>query len=304
MTYPGNEPKSEIFFKDLEQSICQGPIKTLRINSQQNKALGILIFSDHLDDNDVQDMLEGIIARNRKQDNSTREKNVFSLFRKNTSNSSFEITWPGSEKKSIGSEEDYQDNFKNTDSFSNQLYCELDRVKRTRLPCSLIIIEVKRPTLPRKNNRLNRDRFSTYIKEQLNDTLYKIDLLSEVDPQQITCLNKTNQQFAIALPGTNLGKAIGRAEDITKRLRENIFKAEEKIITPEIWTGIGIYYPDDRMTSEEFLESAATQVNIAKKKGKNTICHVSGIRKEDSCQVTVEERAQLFSFLTREVIEQ
>ncbi len=59
---------------------------------------------------------------------------------------------------------------------------------------------------------------------------------------------------------------------------------------------IGICYEINTMTdSKALIEMACAGLNKAKAEGKNRICHVTHATREESCHVTVEEKADLFT---------
>ena len=154
------------------------------------------------------------------------------------------------------------------------LRAELDRVQMTRMPCSLILLETDVAT-PAKNG------WEQALPEAIKECLHHVDIL----------VRRSNHEFAIILPGTNLGKATLRAK--------NIRKATLAIDTaPRM--GIALCYANDCFTPDNFLAQAEAELVRTRQTGTEPICHVSGIRAEDACQVSVEERAQLFGFLVKD----
>ncbi len=145
---------------------------------------------------------------------------------------------------------------------------EIDRVQLTRLPCSLIILAADKsePSL---------------VAEAIKECLHHVDILVQMN----------DQEFAIILPGTNLGKATLRAKTIQQA--NHTHGANTRM-------GIAIYYANDRFTADDLLAQAQAELARSQQPGAEPICHVSGIRAEDACQVSVEERAQLFGFLVKD----
>ncbi len=149
------------------------------------------------------------------------------------------------------------------------LRAELDRVQLTRLPCSMILLAAGKEAAP------------TQITEAIKECLHHVDIL----------VRHSNHEFAAILPGTNLGKAILRA----KTIRNAAMAAGI-----ETRMGIALCYANDRFSPDNLLAQAEAELARTRQPGAEPICHVSGIRAEDACQVSVEERAQLFGFLVKD----
>ncbi|MBU0729134.1 MAG: GGDEF domain-containing protein [Proteobacteria bacterium] len=151
-------------------------------------------------------------------------------------------------------------------SLMHSLAIELDRIQQTRLPCSLLVIDLKNPD----------DQSAETIEKHLQET----DIIT----------SSSESAWTVIMPGTSLGRSVKRAEAIQQE-----FLALSPPVT--IWIGMAIAYADDHMLPEEILAAAEKELVAAKRKKQSAICHVSGIRKEHSCQVTVEERAHLFELI-------
>ena len=63
----------------------------------------------------------------------------------------------------------------------------------------------------------------------------------------------------------------------------------------------GLSRPEKRKALTRMLKMAAAEPGRALEEGDDPICHVPKTLGEDSCQVTTEERAHLFSFLKKEL---
>ena len=156
------------------------------------------------------------------------------------------------------------------DQLKKILRAELDRVQLTRLPCSLILLATG-----------NNDEKTAAISDAIKECLHHVDIL----------VRRSEHEFAVILPGTNLGKAILRAKTIrTAILASN---ADPRL-------GIALCYANDRFSPGDLLAQAEAELARTKLPDAEPICHVSGIRAEDACQVSVEERAQLFGFLVKD----
>jgi len=167
------------------------------------------------------------------------------------------------------------------------LSIELDRVHRTRLPCALLLLDISKKGGP---TRKQKEQLMAQAVPPLSDALHQIDLFS-LDGQN---------HFALILPGTNVGKARNRAKEIQQIINHTDFSLAEKKITPTATMGIAVCHAYDTLSASQLLDMAAEELDRALKSGPDSICHYSADRREDSCQVTVEERAQLFSFLQKD----
>jgi len=176
---------------------------------------------------------------------------------------------------------DIDDKFNSTDisqpgplQLKKILRTELDRVQLTRMPCSLILLETDAATPA-------IEIWEKELLEAIKECLHHADIL----------VRRSNHEFAVILPGTNLGKSIMRANKIRKATLATDTATR---------MGIAICYANDHFTPDNFLAMAEEEIIRTRQLGAEPICHVSGIRAEDTCQVSVEERAQLFGFLVKD----
>lgn len=154
------------------------------------------------------------------------------------------------------------------------LHAEIDRVQMTRMPCSLILLETDAATPA-------TDGWEDALPNAIKECLHHAD----------TLVRRSNHEFAIILPGTNLGKAT---------LRANKIRTVSLAIDTSPRMGIALCYANDCFTPDGLLALAEAELARTRQTGSNPICHVSEIRAEDTCQVSVEERAQLFGFLVKD----
>jgi diguanylate cyclase (GGDEF)-like protein len=166
------------------------------------------------------------------------------------------------------------------------LTIELDRVHRTKLPCALLLLDLSKKSISKKQ----KEQIMTQAVAPLGSILHQIDIFS-LDGQD---------HFAFILPGTNVGKARKRAQEIQQTIGQTNFSLANQKITPTATMGIAICHAYDTLSASQLIDMAEEELNRALKKGPDAICHYSASRQEDSCQVTVEERAQLFSFLQKD----
>jgi len=104
-------------------------------------------------------------------------------------------------------------------------------------------------------------------------------------------IQNSTREFVVILPGTNLGKATLRAKTI---------RTATMAAGAETCMGIALCYANDRFSPDNLLAQATAELARTRLPGADSICHVSGILAEDACQVSVEERAQLFGFLVKD----
>jgi len=164
----------------------------------------------------------------------------------------------------------------------SQLEVELDRVTRTRLPCALLLVSLR--------GKKNSGSLLAQAATLLEPCLHQVDLLGRAHTNSL----------GLILPGTNVGKARKRAEEIRNSLRAASFTEAGKKLRPTLAMGIAVCHAYEKISAGQLLANAEDELARAAKIGDEAICHAAPSRPEDSCQVTVEERAQLFSFLQKE----
>jgi len=160
-----------------------------------------------------------------------------------------------------------------------QLAMELARVRESRLPCALLLIAVSGQG-PEPN----------FLAEQaaplLADCLHPGDLLSAWQ----------RNTLALILPGASVAKARKRAEEIRNTLRNPAFFKEATGVPPSLGLalGIAVCHAYETIPAAQLLALAEGELARAARMGSDAICQSAAARAEDSCQVTVEERAQLW----------
>lgn len=149
-----------------------------------------------------------------------------------------------------------------------QLAMELAQVQQTRLPCALVLITLSGgPSL------------AGHAATTLAPCLHPGDLLSGFQKDGL----------ALIMPGTTVGKARKRAEEIRAILHSAPFSKGASLAL-----GIAVCHAYETMAAEQLLALAEAELARAAKMGNDAICQRAAVRAEDSCQVTVEERAQLW----------
>lgn len=149
-----------------------------------------------------------------------------------------------------------------------QLTMELAQVPQTRLPCALILISIS-----------GASALTGQAATALAPCLHPGNLLSGFQQDSL----------ALIMPGTTVGKARKRAEEIRSILRSTASTKGASLAM-----GIAVCHAYETMAAEQLLTLAEAELGRAARMGNDAICQSAAARAEDSCQVTVEERAQLW----------
>ena len=156
------------------------------------------------------------------------------------------------------------------------LRAEIDRHRESRLPCSLLLLSLAstKPGAKAKTPARTRCQAITAIQPLLD--------------HQDTVVSCDEQTLAVLLPATSLGKARRRAAAIQGALASG----------PHLLCcGLSVCHAHEPLSAEEFLQRTRQELDRAIALGNGALCHAALATVDESCQVTVEERAQLFSFL-------
>lgn len=175
--------------------------------------------------------------------------------------------------------------------FKDRLVAELERVERARLPCSLMLVAIDGfSSLCEKHGNDHGEMASRHVADIIKNHIHNGDTLARHDANT----------FSILLPGVNQGKALQRAKQLGKAIKHEplVIDGKQHFYTASLCVSTCHAY--DKLSPGVFLETAAQKLIETTKNGDGGICQVSDTGREDSCQVTVEERVQLFGFLARE----
>ena len=154
-----------------------------------------------------------------------------------------------------------------------QLAIELDRVRQTRLPCALLLMSLHPPA------KAGAKGLTCQAAAAVAPCLHQGDVLSGFQKNSL----------ALIMPGATVGKARKRAEEIKSILRGAAFSKKTTLAM-----GIAVCHAYETIAADQFLALAEAELARAAKTGSDAICQSAAARSEDSCQVTVEERAQLW----------
>ncbi|MCK9293845.1 MAG: hypothetical protein M0P70_02075 [Desulfobulbaceae bacterium] len=156
--------------------------------------------------------------------------------------------------------------------FTECVHAELARVKKSRLPCSLLLVRID-------GNGVDR--------AFLNKAAAALEMAMEGEHHLAHFGHAT---LALLLPGQNRNRALRQAGAI-----QQLLAAE---ITARVKIGLAVCLARAVPAAEEFMEMAFTELQKAEHEA-GDIFYSFPSQDDDSCQVTAEERAQLFSFLNR-----
>lgn len=154
---------------------------------------------------------------------------------------------------------------------------ELALHRESRLPCSLLLLSLPPANPKGKAAPRTRCQAITAIEPLL-------DHQESVAPCDANAL-------AVLLPATSLGKARRRAAAIQAALANG----------PHLsCCGLSVCHAHEPLTAQEFLQRTRLELERATAMGNGALCHAALATVDESCQVTVEERAELFSFLAKD----
>jgi len=161
--------------------------------------------------------------------------------------------------------------------FRRQLAVEMDRVQQSKLPCALLLITLS-------GQDAGPGALAEPMAAALAPCLHSGDLLSGFQKNGL----------ALIMPGAAVGKARRRAEELRTALRTAAFLKDTTGVAPSLALGIAVCHAYETIPADRFLALAEAELARAAKMGNDAICQRAAANVEDSCQVTVEERAQLW----------
>jgi hypothetical protein len=166
--------------------------------------------------------------------------------------------------------------------FRSQLAAELARTRETRLPCALLLVSVS-GQVP-----VGSDSLAEQAEAALAPSL---------PPGEVLSIFQRNI-LGLFMPGATVGKARKRAENVCAILRSGAFLQEATGVAsnqhPDLTLGIAVCHAYAPISADQLLLLAKAELARAARMGCDAISYSAALRAEDSCQVTVEERAQLW----------
>jgi GGDEF domain-containing protein len=157
------------------------------------------------------------------------------------------------------------------ENFKSTVHSELDRVKKSRLPCSLLL------------TRINDAKDKGCLGKAL--AALKKEMQAEAHLGHYD-----NETLAILLPGLNKNRALIQARAI-----HETFTAKT---AARVTSGLAVCVARAVPSSADLFINMAVKELLRADHEEGEIFYSSEDAVEDGCQVSVEERAQLFSFLS------
>ena len=159
------------------------------------------------------------------------------------------------------------------DQVSAVLREEMAKSGESRLPCAYLAISIKAAAVSDEREAV----------EFLRSGIAQDNFIGWLGKRGVGLYS-----FFIIVPGTGLN----RARKITESLRKRVESSKESV--GKLYAGLGVYYAGGAESVKQLMARAVKQLGRSEKKA-GIICVVPGSAR-DTCQVTVEERTQLFGF--------
>lgn len=151
--------------------------------------------------------------------------------------------------------------------FYHRLIQEIERIKRTRKPLSIILVDVDNFKSVNDAHGFHQgDEILHFLALLLADNLRKSDIICRYG----------GDTFVMILPETNLTGALVVAKRLQEKVKIHVFKAAKQDIAVHLTVSIGLAnYPAEGKTPEKLLQRALLSLNKAKVRGPNTICRIT-----------------------------
>jgi diguanylate cyclase (GGDEF)-like protein len=160
---------------------------------------------------------------------------------------------------------------------------EMERTRRTRMPTSLIMIDLDyfkqvNDTWGHEIGNLALKQVATVIRNSLR----KMDIPCRFG----------GEEFAIILPGTQLQQAVGVAERLRGNIENSPLETENETIPISASFGVELYRTGMQLSADEFIHLTDGYLYQAKQNGRNRVSHPV---LPPETQVELDERAALLS---------
>lgn len=169
--------------------------------------------------------------------------------------------------------------------FQELLSVEIDRVRKNRLPCSLLALALDGQGRGRGHKSIEQ------ILSLVQQYVQPVDIAVALEGGIV----------AILLPSVNLGRAMQRAELIRQAVNNDFPGSGGKKTRFTVSIVVAVYTAIDAAvdatTADDFFCRCLRELEKIKARGSDQVRQMKMKRQADTCQVTVEERAQLFSGL-------
>lgn len=157
---------------------------------------------------------------------------------------------------------------------------ELDQLSAARYPCALILLRIH----------------SADTHPAVSGTQVKL-FLSSLPETSGAALLAGADTFSLFCPDTDLQEALDKTEKIVDLLARNLGKILAKPAEISLQAGICVNPGNDTVSAEKFVRAAADKLEESRRNHNGAPCHCLLPARKTSCQVTAEERAELFNFL-------
>lgn len=170
---------------------------------------------------------------------------------------------------------------------------ELTLVEKSRLPCALLLIAIDPlATIVAAHGADNGSEIIGQVAQRLAAHLHPHETLTHYGVGQEE--EEGASGFAIILPGASLRKASQRAEKLRQTIKDTPAYVAGTTYRLTLSIGVGSCHADEPLAAASFLAGVRRELRRTMAKGDH-VGQVAPVRPENPCQVTVEERAQLFS---------
>ena len=230
MTDARSPKGSKAFFKDLEHKAQHYSVRTKKIINKQDDYLGIVMLRHGVE---FEAALEILKTCDKSSNSTSYSANEFNA----TANST------KAREKSFA-------DLPNQRLFQALLATELDRVKRTRLPCALMLIELDDLAAADTGEKPLGERVLQRTASIIKDALHMVDIFARYG----------EQGFSIILPATNVGKSIASAEQLRNFIKQEQLLGDDKQSLQKVSIGIAVCHAYDSFNPNNFFKLAELRI--------------------------------------------
>jgi diguanylate cyclase (GGDEF)-like protein len=170
--------------------------------------------------------------------------------------------------------------------FSQALDREMERTRRTGQPTSLVMADLDH--FKQLNDCWGHETGNRILR---NTARLIRQMLRRID---VPC-RYGGEEFAIILPGTQLGLAVTVANRLREAIREDPVELEGgEAIQFTISMGVDLFLPGQGDTVSSFVKRADQLLYQAKQEGRDRVCHSEYRYLSPESEVTVEEKRALY----------
>ena len=168
------------------------------------------------------------------------------------------------EKTVIRAHSDYLTELWNHGYFQMILQKELEKTKATKLPLSLIMLDIDDFKI--YNDQLGHQAGDTALKEMAS-------LLKNQSRKMDHVCRYGGEEFTIILPQTDKKEGFMIAERLRMDIDKHGFFSEEILPNKKLTASLGLStFPEDGLTASQLIAASDKSLYLAKSKGKNTTC--------------------------------